>query len=258
MGKSVPNDEGKPCTKNGMMCDGCQFSYYCIQISNGDWNKILMDTCHGKRTCDQTIGVCTDDFNFFCHESVLSYQFVCNQPGIFPDAYDCTKYHLCAVNQEGHLRTTSIDFKCPEGFGFDSMSTLCHVKLTDGKCKSNLPICEKIGQTGEIVGNPSLYYVCMPLGVNGKVVYLPEIFVCPYDTYYVQTNEYMGKCEALKTGLIDGNCVEEGLFYNQDNCESYIQCSKGEVEPISKHCPFGEKFNPIKRICLDHDCSSLI
>ncbi|CAH2217827.1 jg1310 [Pararge aegeria aegeria] len=106
--------------------------------------------------------------------------------GIFPDAYDCRKFHLCSPpdgspdGRPAEHRTAL----CPRHYGYDAKTAQCSIQLQNGQCSQRpVPNCVKVGQFGVLEGSPHHYYVC--ISRHGSVY--PQIFICPHGWHFWDT-----------------------------------------------------------------------
>ncbi|KAL4721177.1 hypothetical protein ACJJTC_003425 [Scirpophaga incertulas] len=82
------------CTEPGFACQNCTHPVSCIHIPGG-FLKIPLQKCDEYLTCNANAGECGRDHVPECQASTVDYVHTCEQTGIFPDAYDCRKFHLC-------------------------------------------------------------------------------------------------------------------------------------------------------------------
>jgi hypothetical protein len=232
----------KNCTQEGPMCDDCKTRVFCFQLPDGQWIKDPLNTCPGGETCMSSTAQCTNEINVEC---IVNYKFSCYQRGLFPDAFNCSKYHLCRTTTNGTIDPIPTDYQCSSGYGYDPITTLCNRKLA--KCPNDYP-CNTVGDSDRIEKHPSLYYTCLSVDVgNGTRELFPQIFYCPDDSLYVN-----GDCKTPKelSGLNDnGTCKNLGQFYKDDACDGYYNCTAAGSPPEVGSCNEGEKFNPETSQC---------
>lgn len=201
-------------------------------------------------TCLAATGKCTSDENLDCNPDSTEYKFKCHQKGMFPHPFFCNKYFICNESQTPDGDPQLADpTSCNSGFVYDPMTTLCNKR---GECSSP-PVkpCEVLGEMGGIEGHPSMYFVCLfRPGENSENILAPDLYVCSDDQIFKD-----GRCIAPEKGLDgDGKCSKPGNFFDPKNCQKYNECAKQGVEPVTKSCDTGKKFNPAKGTCEAMTC----
>lgn len=246
------------CTKPGQMCNGCDQVYMCIPVGSG-WIIEKLDDCKTDQgfTCLESTGNCTLDHNPKCYVDVTGYEFVCHQKGLFPDAFDCQKYHLCIPEiLDNSTMKESIMLTCDSGFYYNTKTGVCSKKLTSGgNCPSPVPRCDAPGQSGNIVGNAALYYICMKSETTSS--YFPQMFVCGGAKEYNSTQKICVDYGPYPAGGTDGKCKEKGFFYDPTSCFYYYECTAAGVNPIRRVCPSRTHFNFKKHVCDEFTCEDL-
>lgn len=163
------------CTKPGPLCTDCETLVHCVQESNGEFDVIELEKCGEGTTC--LTNVCTNAPNPNC--LTTEFKFTCTGNGVFPDPYDCKKYHYCAVDHIAAGTAGLTTLECEEHFAYDPVTTYCKNKLADNCLNFPVPICAKVGQTGALV-NKSIYYICVRK--DGKLY--PNLYICPNGKVY--------------------------------------------------------------------------
>lgn len=248
------------CKKQGPICNGCGEVYTCIPIGNA-WIIEKLYDCDTKNgyTCLESTASCTLEHNPDCPVEVDGYKFVCHQTGLFPDAFDCQKYHLCIPTSSDDPRPEpeSIPLTCSSGYYYNAKTGVCSKKLTsNGNCPAPAPLCANLGQTGNISGNAALYYVCMKVNPT-DVLFFPQMFVCGGGKEFNTTQKVcVDNSPQLATGT-DGKCIQKGFFYDPTNCFYYYECSAAAVNPVRRACPSKTHFNYKTHACEDFTCQDL-
>lgn len=180
-----PYDFINECTSPGLMCETCKKLVQCIETEPGNFTKILIEECNAAKNFTCLKNKCSTAINPRCVSS--STGFKCTHSGIFPDPYDCTRYHICMQQKDivGGKANQMVPMQCQGKYGYDPVSTYCKIPLTDGACPDTPPVpeCRKSGQSGPIQ-NTSIYYICLQNLV-------PQLFMCPHGTVYIDS-----KCTA--------------------------------------------------------------
>ncbi|CAB3223599.1 unnamed protein product [Arctia plantaginis] len=170
------------CIRSGMACQNCTVSITCVPLPVG-WLKVPLEECKDGFTCNAGLGKCSKDAAPECEASARQFQHTCEQVGIFPDAYDCRKFHLCSP-PEGLPDGRPADHRaalCPRHYGYNPQTAQCSIKLQNGQCSEKpVPECRSIGQNGVLPSSSNHYYVCL---IKNQTLY-PQIFICPHGWHF--------------------------------------------------------------------------
>lgn len=239
------------CTKPGPICGSCETVYECIQIGGGFILEQL-ENCKAGSTCLESTGTCTPvGTNPICDDHSIDYIFTCRQVGVFPDAFNCQKYHICVplANSET-VAPESIPQTCNEGFYYDSKTTLCRYKLTDDTiCSAVVPPCSSAGEAGIVPHNPALYYIC--LRSAGSESFSPQMFACHDNTVYDLNAKACVDPTPITGTDAYGKCIGAGNFYDPITIFFYFECSGKGANPIRRSCGTQKRFNYILGECVD-------
>ncbi|KAL4710839.1 hypothetical protein ACJJTC_016123 [Scirpophaga incertulas] len=217
------------CTEPGFACQNCTHSVSCIHIPGG-FLKIPLQKCDEDLTCNANVGECVSDHVPECQASTFDYVHTCEQVGIFPDAHDCRKFHLCSPPENAPFsrpaeHRTAL---CPRHYGYNPQIAQCSVKLTKGHCSSKpVPECTSVGQFGVLPLSPNHYYVCL----FKKEKLYPQVFLCPHGWYF-----WGGFCRPEKEDDEEVDREEKEREYNETNRKTdenktpYISSMKETVE----------------------------
>ncbi|CAG9786403.1 unnamed protein product [Diatraea saccharalis] len=166
------------CAEPGFACLNCTHAITCVPLPVG-YLKVPLQECSNGQTCNAHLSQCSDQHVPECQDITQKYKHVCEQVGIFPDAHDCRKFHLCSP-PEGSPLGRPADHRtalCPRHYGYNPSTAQCSIKLRKGQCSTKLvPECTAIRQNGVLPLSPNHYYVC--LSRKGHLV--PQIFLCPH------------------------------------------------------------------------------
>ncbi|XP_075973095.1 uncharacterized protein LOC142974565 [Anticarsia gemmatalis] len=170
------------CTKSGMACQNCTLAVTCVPLPMG-WLKVPLEECTDGFTCNAHLGKCTQDAVPECQATTQEFVHTCEQVGIFPDAYDCRKFHLCSP-PEGLPDGRPADHRaafCPRHYAYNPATAQCSIPIVNGQC-SFKPVadCLTIGQHGVLFGSSNHYYVCL---TRNKILF-PQVFICPHGWHF--------------------------------------------------------------------------
>ncbi|KAK5641483.1 hypothetical protein RI129_010030 [Pyrocoelia pectoralis] len=189
------------CRQAGYACKTCNQVVQCRQNETG-FTEYPIAVCDGNSSCSN--GACIIGPNPHCDPPVqhINATFICRTIGMFPDPFDSQVFHHCVnVNNnscyEGPLE--HFEDRCDCDHAYNARTTFCDIPLKDYNHTSSIPKCDHQGQTGYLLENPSLYYVCQyhPTGPlrpflyrcdNGKL-YNPYNYIC--ESYNITTIDYL-------------------------------------------------------------------
>lgn len=251
--RSLIRLEAENCTKPGKICDGCAKVYECIQIGNG-FIIMALDDCPQGTTCLQASGSCTTNHNPDCDEDIVGYRFVCRQPGLFPDAFNCQLYHMCVPGADA-VDPVSIPLKCEKEFYYDSRTTLCRKPFVGGDCPDPVPACKSSGEVGVLASNPALYYICAREGSSTSNY--PQIFACASNQEYSVAQRACVDPTPTAAAGADGKCKAAGTFYDPANCFSSYVCAGAGDDPEPQACEPKMHFDSVTKKCIDFTCNDV-
>ncbi|CAH0578983.1 unnamed protein product [Chrysodeixis includens] len=170
------------CTRAGVACQNCSLAVSCVPLPVG-WLKVPLEECSEGYTCNAHLGKCSKKAVPECSTAAVEFEHTCEQVGIFPDAYDCRKFHLCSP-PDGLPDGRPADHRealCPRHYGYNPHTAQCSIKLENSQCsKTPVPKCKTVGQHGVLALSNNHYYVC--LNKNGDLH--PQIFICPHGWHF--------------------------------------------------------------------------
>ncbi|XP_037939925.1 low-density lipoprotein receptor-related protein [Teleopsis dalmanni] len=240
-----------PCAKikNGQfICVDCETLAVCLH-EDDQWHTMTVQQCDGDRQlyCDEEARHCTRQKT--CGVPTTSFQ--CQNPGLYPDPYNCKYYHECNTSNE-HIRHV-----CPNNYGYSVTAKSCVVRSNQQDCKNIQFKCEHSGDMGAWPEDPNIYYICVTKHLKNTKLTYPLLYRC--DDGYIFTN---GKCviseskvttptQAEKT-TVNTSCIANQLIANPTNCHGYYSCKNGELKPYD--CPNGSYFDSTKLTCVKGNC----
>ncbi|CAH2038061.1 unnamed protein product, partial [Iphiclides podalirius] len=170
------------CERSGMTCLNCTVAVTCVALPYG-FLKVPLEVCSNGETCNAHLGGCSKKSVPECDVASQKHQHSCEQVGIFPDAFDCRKFHLCSP-AEGLPDGRPADHRaalCPRHYGYNPMNAQCSVRLSNGQCSEKpVPDCTEVGQTGPLTTSPNHYFVCL----LKRGILHPQVFICPHGWYF--------------------------------------------------------------------------
>ncbi|CAK1546929.1 unnamed protein product [Leptosia nina] len=170
------------CTTSGMACQNCTHAVTCVPLPIG-WLKVPLQQCSGEQSCNAHLGQCSSQHVPECDVVSQKYQHICEQVGIFPDAYDCRKFHLCSP-PVGLPDGAPADHRvalCPRHYSYNPQTAQCSIPLQNGQCiRRPVPDCTRVGQSGALETSSNHYYVCLSKGGTLRA----QIFICPHGWHF--------------------------------------------------------------------------
>lgn len=177
------------CKRPGLSCKNCLDVVLCAQSAGNGYTEYPMESCPLGRTCLD--GACTTEPNPIC--LIHQHEFVCRTRGVFPDPFDCKKFHYC-VPSSNSTELEHFEDVCGCNFGYSVSSNNCNLDLGEnkGECgRYPVPFCKGVGQTDALEGKPNLYYLCLPYPGAEESIY-PFLYACDNDKVYSK-EEYICK-----------------------------------------------------------------
>ncbi|XP_055537969.1 uncharacterized protein LOC129725786 [Wyeomyia smithii] len=245
---SVTKFQTSTCTGDGIICMTCDIASKCLYL-NGEWRPQPFEKCNDENGfyCNVHEGGCSRNVGP-CNPAGQEGNFVCNTQGVFPDPFDCQRYHLCYQNQQNLV---AINMVC-DSMAFSAATGDCSVQRNDTMCTSLRWSCSKAGEMNSWPENNNIYYLCIADIKNGALY--PQLYRCSANQIF---NE--GRCVDRQTVLsppgVDNSyrCESAGLFPDPINCRLYYFC---DVNLKSQHleCPAGTIFQPSTVSCVIGTC----
>lgn len=203
-------------------------------------------------TCDRLLVSSSGPCNKIGH----SQNFVCTSVGIFPDPYDCQKYHFC---QQSGNSFGAINLDCGGQSAYNPTTGQCSMTLTDDVCRFNQYVCDHVGQKAVWPGNDNIFYICKET-VSGNATHLyPTMYRCSAEEIFNGT-----ECVPAPNGnsnittltpptATPDDCPSFGLFPFPGDCSSYIFCDN-DLMPTVYKCPAGTFFDSSLQGCVRGEC----
>jgi len=249
---SVKADDN-PCQDvrlSGFVCLNCTTLGYCLRDTTGNWETISMLGCESNHNF-----FCSDEGTFGCTWQAQCRvpkrgPFNCQQAGVFPDPYDCRKYHECSDQSVDTPRL------CSDGTGYSTLEESCAVPRESAQCTEQQYNCDRSGQVGAWPADNRYFYVCAnytPNSLYPLMMKCREGFV--FNSYScVPDSRSMGKeLQVRETKKCVDNTRYECPFRTSEI--EYCKCVAGELELIT--CPSGFHFDARILTCVTervHQC----
>lgn len=230
----------------------------CIDLGGGVWISYPIKTCDiaNGSYCNLNEGDCSDSIGI-CSE--VAQTFTCTGEGIFPDPFDCQRYHMCVLyNQVYALESRT----CAGLTAFSAVTSDCSASVLDSFCSGLQFTCEKVGDTGAWPGNSNIFYIC--IYADGQ--YHPQMHRC-LPGYHFEN----GRCLDTTTTTITSTtitpttdssgggdntqfqCEKFGLFLHETNCRQYYYCDGTNVAVLYT-CVDGTYFDIVTSSCIAGSC----
>ncbi|EDV96806.1 uncharacterized protein LOC6556437 [Drosophila grimshawi] len=253
----------------GPICESCELLATCVQHSNG-WVNIPVESCDVANGyyCNLRLGACSNATGP-CHPIGIVGNFQCTSQGIFPDPYDCQKYHMCYF-VGATLVAAAVD--CGNDKAFDARTGQCSMTLQSSVCTQPQYYCPKVGFVAAWPSNPNIFYVCKSTvnqNLNDTVVIYPSLHRCNDGEIFSNFVCSPGNGGMLPPPVdpvdpVDPNdngftvmpiqCEHVGLIADMDDCRKYYYCSALNGQMRHLECPAGTHYRPEQSACVLGTC----
>uniref|UniRef100_A0A0A1X1E8 Uncharacterized protein F23F12.8 n=1 Tax=Zeugodacus cucurbitae TaxID=28588 RepID=A0A0A1X1E8_ZEUCU len=246
--RNINTCEGRNTTGN--ICESCEQLSTCMRNPSG-WTQIPVNSCDTSRGiyCNSLLGMCSNALGP-CHPFAIDGDFPCNSQGIFPDPYNCQKYHLCYIKDDT-LQSEPVE--CYGDTAFNVATGQCTSNLQDNACKTQQFQCANAGEIHPWPNSPKFYYICNALSNKDGSILYPSLYLCPDDEVF---NDDTKQCQKGSTTPppFDNKCSMAGLSADPDDCTSYYYC--WGVNGVKRHykCPSDSHFSTGYLTCVYGTC----
>ncbi|XP_062550974.1 uncharacterized protein LOC134215900 [Armigeres subalbatus] len=242
---SVTKFQSETCTTDGIICITCKTVARCIELNNS-WQPVPVEECDADAGyfCNVNEGGCSQRIGA-CNPAGQEGNFVCNTMGVFPDPFECEKYHFCYQNGQNLV---SINMAC-ENTAFSPTTGDCSLPLNDTTCTIPQWNCSQAGEMNAWPGNNNIYYLCMADNRNGIRVLYPELYRCSANRVFNGT-----RCVDRQTVPSQTyRCDSPGLYEDVTDCRYYYFC---DANLVAQHiqCPSGSYFDTRTSSCVLGTC----
>ncbi|EDV38683.1 uncharacterized protein Dana_GF24908 [Drosophila ananassae] len=256
----------------GPICESCELLATCVRHSNG-WVNIPVESCDVANGyyCNARLGSCTNETGP-CHPFGIEGNFQCTSQGIFPDPYDCQKYHMCYF-VGATLVAAAVD--CGNDKAFDARTGQCTLTLNDPVCLQRQYNCPNAGFVAAWPSNPNIFYVCKSTvnqNLNDSLVIYPSLhrcndgeifmdYVCRAGSNVLSPSTDPSNPSEIIEDPNDGGfnvmpttCQHVGLIADMDDCRKYYYCSALNGTLRHMDCPVGTYYRPELSSCVLGTC----
>lgn len=243
----------------GLICESCSRVATCVLIKN-QWKTILVADCNSDvgLYCNIREGGCSNKTGP-CHPYGIEGNFNCNQDGVFPDPYDCQKYHMCYRFNGAYV---DLSVNCSSDKAFNPATGDCSASLSDSICRVTQFTCDRLGETAAWPGNSNIFYVCILR--DDTNTFSPSIYRCGageiFDGVNCKAIDYAALVASTTRSTVNNvmlgakfQCSGPGLFPDQERCDTYYVCNS--LLNYSAHqCPENTYFNRRMKACDVGEC----
>ncbi|KAM8710440.1 hypothetical protein ACLKA7_017110 [Drosophila subpalustris] len=253
----------------GAICESCELLATCVQHSNG-WVNIPVESCDVANGyyCNIRLGACSNATGP-CHPFGIEGNFQCTSQGIFPDPYDCQKYHMCYF-LDIVLVAAAVD--CGNDKAFDARTGQCSMTLESSVCTQPQYQCPHVGYVAAWPTNPNIFYVCKSTvnqNAEDTVVTYPSLHRCNDGEIFADFvcrpgNNSLVVPSTTPPAQVDPNdngftvmplrCEHVGLTPDANNCRKYYFCNAKNGQLRHEECPQGTYFDKRQSACVRGSC----
>lgn len=234
------------------------------QLDNTSY--VAPDSCGSPASVDPEINdTCVGASQAYAEP--LYYTSQCKEPGIFPDAEDCSRFFLCVQTACGNISkvlgfcSTSLLFdpiqgKCTR----NNIKCLCTVRITNFTCQTRgvYPDTECPSQFYSCVLYNKISYTPQALGCSGGLIFDPIRAMCINRTSVeITPTTTTTTCSSVDSSLSSSSSESsepndicknvEGRLSIKDKCNAYYVCINGIA--LKKYCKKGMVFDQRKKMC---------
>ncbi|XP_055913820.1 uncharacterized protein LOC129947325 [Eupeodes corollae] len=253
----------------GLICETCELLATCVKMSHG-YLTVPVETCDTDKGfyCNVNLGACSN-VTGPCHPFGYEGNFVCTSQGVFPDPYDCQKYHMCYV---AGTTLVSANIECGGDKAFNVETGECSLSITDSVCDVMQYECPRVGFSAAWPNNKNLFYICKATTNDETRVLYPTLYRCganemfdgldcvsddgsyPVTVVKPTKTPSTGSVTSQPSRPDSSECTSAGLQVDPADCRSYYYCSG--IRGTKKHttCPKGTYFNAGLASCTIGSC----
>lgn len=241
---------------SGLICQSCELVASCL-IINGQWQTVPVELCDTNNGfyCNLARKGCSNETGP-CLPSGFEGNFACTSQGVFPDPYDCQRYHMC-YNAKSTIVSANIE--CGTDRAFSATTGDCSKSINDTVCTRPQYTCLSSGDSGHWPGNRNIFYICKAGTYQDQRILYPTLYRCaPGEVFNGRDCVEVG---SIAQPLIDGSfsltpaftCTSSGLYPDPANCRSYFYCDVLlRMKRLS--CPKGTHFEDARKSCFRGEC----
>lgn len=256
---SVTSRETNTCNErstSGLICQSCELIATCVMI-NGQWLTVPVEMCDVDAGffCNLNVQGCSNETGP-CHPFGFEGNFACTSEGVFPDPYDCQKYHMC---YSAGSTLASANIECGSNKAFSAATGDCSLSINDTICQDKQYNCTNAGDSGSWPGNLNIFYICKATLDHGHRILYPTLYRCASGEVFDDRNcvaraDFNGSIVNPIGVNAPFICKRGGLHPDPENCQSYYYC---DVLMRSKRytCPNNAHFDAKRKSCVRGLCN---
>lgn len=276
----------------GYICETCDLLAVCVKISSG-WVNVPVETCDTENGfyCNSNMKSCSN-VTGPCHPLGSEGNFPCTSEGIFPDPYNCQKYHMCYFVG---LTLVAASVECGGNKVFNAATKDCSLPLNDPVCDKQQFECSSAGDARPWPNNPNIFYICQVATNQNIRVLHPTLYQCGtgeiFDgyickpegrvtsmtttvSYTPKTSSFLPEITGTRTMPIitsdestngfssstaattnlPEKCLRLGLYADPKDCYSYYYCSGYNGSLKHAKCSPGSYYNTAISSCTIGSC----
>ncbi|XP_022212308.2 uncharacterized protein LOC111067519 [Drosophila obscura] len=231
----------------GFICVDCTTLGYCVHDGNGQWETQTMMTCQSDHSF-----YCTDEGTFGCTWQAkcrvpVRGKFYCQQPGMFPDPYDCRNYHECSTQNVDTPR------QCANGAAYSTLTDSCTLPKDSDQCSAAQYACSRAGEAGAWPADSRFYYVCQK-DATATDTFFPLLMRCSEGYFFngyscVPPSRRSISSRMLVEAKQSRSCTNFAISTCPDATASgeYCLCLNGTLQ--TQQCPEGAYFDAQRLVC---------
>ncbi len=250
---------------SGLICQSCDLIATCVKVNN-IWMTVPVERCDMDEGfyCNLNAQGCSNATGP-CHPIGFEGNFACTSEGVYPDPYDCQKYHMC-YKAGSTLVSANID--CGADKAFSAATGDCSLYINSTTCINRQYDCTNAGDSKSWPGNLNIFYICKARIDNSQRILYPTLYRCASGEVFngrncVQRSEYTGQIDngsnnngsSGDNGHLPFVCSKPGLFPVPNNCQSYYFCN-AFLRLKMYNCPFNTHFEASAKACLRGACQN--
>lgn len=241
---------------SGLICQSCNLLARCIKM-DGHWQTIPVETCNTDEGfyCNVNSKGCSNETGP-CHPLGFEGNFACTSEGVFPDPYDCQKYHMCY--RAGHT-IVAANIECGGDRAFSAATGDCSLTLNDDVCHSRQYLCNDSGDSMAWSSNRNIFFICKATSEHGQRTLFPALYRCASGEVF-DGHDCIPKLMVVYHSSprpINHDhefiCEQRGLYEDPLDCHSYYYCDSA-LNWIKLMCPSRTHFNNRTKSCVRGEC----
>lgn len=222
---SISNRETSNCadrSTSGLICNTCSMIATCVRV-NGVWLTEPVERCDtdAGMFCNLDAQGCSNATGP-CHPFGYEGNFSCLSEGVFPDPYDCQRYHMCY--RAGNIIVPA-NIDCGGIRAFSAATGDCSLTTKDSVCSKRQYNCTRPGESGAWPGNKNIFFICKATLDNGERILYPTLYRCaPGEKFEVDecvpidSTPSTGITTTFTTNTEKFMCKTPGLHVNPSDC----------------------------------------